>query len=145
MVTLKEIESDLITALKAKDTLTTSVLRGLKTRIQNEQISKGSELTESEMLSLLRSETKRRNEAASGFDQGGRSDMSQKERDENIIIAKYLPPEVPETQISDKAISLISEHSFSQKEMGKLIGLLKSEFPTADGATLARIAREKLS
>lgn len=145
MVTLKDIESDLITALKAKDTLTTSVLRGLKTRIQNEQITKGDTLTDAEMLSLMRSEIKRRNEAASGFDQGGKSDMAQKERDENIVISKYLPPEVPETQIIEKAATLISEYSFSQKEMGKLIGLLKSEFPTADGAVLARIAKEKLS
>ena len=79
MINLSEVESALKTALKARETITVETLRALKTRIQNEQISKGSELTEADVLALVQSEAKRRKEAALAFRDGGRTEAADKE------------------------------------------------------------------
>ena len=76
MINLSEVESALKTALKARESITVETLRALKTRIQNEQISKGSELTEADVLLLVQSEAKRRKEAAQAFRDGGRDEAA---------------------------------------------------------------------
>jgi uncharacterized protein YqeY len=56
MISLQQIESDLIEAIKAKDQLKVDTLRGLKTRIQNEKIAKMKDLAEADIFVLVCSE-----------------------------------------------------------------------------------------
>ena len=67
MLSLSQIEADLKQALKDRNQITADTLRGLKTRIQNAQTAPGRSeetLSESEVIALVRSEVKRRKEAA---------------------------------------------------------------------------------
>ncbi len=76
MLSLSQIESDLKNALKARDSLRADTLRGLKTRVQNAQTAAGRpnpELSEPEIIALIRSELKSRKEAAESYKTGGRS------------------------------------------------------------------------
>jgi uncharacterized protein len=102
MVTLSSIETDLQSALKQRNQTATDTLRGLKTRLQNERIAKGQDLTEDEITAILRSEVKRRNEAASAYDTGSRAESAAKEREEARILSAYLPAQVGEEQITAK-------------------------------------------
>lgn len=145
MVTRTDIEKDLTKALKERATLDTEVLRGLKTRIQNEQIAKGTELSEQDMLALLRSEVKRRKEAVETYTTGGRPELAQKEQDEIQIIARYLPPEVPEADIRAKVEEIVSSGTYTMKDMGKVVAAVKTAYQGADGAMVAAIVKEKLT
>lgn len=149
MLSLQQIEQDLQTALKARDSLTANTLRGLKTRIINEQIaklsSKGEELPEQALFSLVRSEIKKCREAEAGFQKGGRPEMAEKEAKEILVLEKYLPAQMPEQQILSLIESLIQEHQFTAKDFGKAMGMLKSRAGAgADGALLARLLKERL-
>ena len=64
MLSLSQIEQDLIAAMKARDQMAVDTLRGLKTRLQNEKIAKAKELNEADIVVLIRNEVKRRKEAA---------------------------------------------------------------------------------
>jgi uncharacterized protein len=146
MISLSQIQTDLVTAMKAKDQTAVEVLRGLKTRIQNEQVAKTArELSEDEIIALIRSEVKRRKEAAESFGQGAREELKAKELLEAEILQKYLPAQMSEAQIAELADKVILEGGFTPADFGKAMGMLKAKAGnTADGAMLAKVLKEKL-
>lgn len=143
MVTLQNIEADLTEALKARDGVRVDTLRGLKTRIQNEQIAKGRALEDQELAALLRSEVKRRREAIESFTLGGRSEMADKEKAEAELLSAYLPKGPSEADIAVVIEKLIAEGATSA-QFGPAMGKLKGAFPEADGALLSKLLKEKL-
>lgn len=147
MISLTQIESDLKDALKAKDSVKADTLRGLKTRIQNAQTAAGheGELSEPEIVALVRSEVKRRKEAAESFKAGSRAEMAEKELREAEILQKYLPAQMPEDQLAALIEKTIAEMNATAADFGKVMGKLKGELKdSVDGGTLARILKEKL-
>lgn len=154
MLSLQEIESDLTIAMKAKDQVAVDTLRGLKVRLQNEKIAKKSrgagsgsagDLTEAEIIPLIKSEVKRRKEAAESFTTGNRPDMAKKELSEAEILQKYLPEQMSEAALGSLVAEVISQNSFAAADFGKAIGLLKAKVGnSADGGLLAKMLKEKL-
>ena len=95
-----KIEQDIKLAMTQKNELEVSVLRMVKSALQNKLIEiKKKELSDDEVLSVLSNQAKRRKEAAESFAKGGREEMAQKEKDELIIIEKYLPKQMTEEEI----------------------------------------------
>lgn len=159
MISLEQIEKDLTVAMKAKEQLAVEVLRGLKTRIQNEKTAKGrpqrsegslsagdgKELSEVEIVALVRSEVKRRKEAAESFSSGSRSELAEKELAEAVILEKYLPAAMPEAELVAIIEKTITENNFTAKDFGAAMGKLKAILKdSVDGSTLAKILKEKL-
>lgn len=148
MITLSQIESDLTAAIKSKNQIAADTLRGLKSRIQNEQIANkvpGKELTEPELIALVRSEVKRRKDAEAAYRKGGRDDLANKELKEAEILAGFLPAQMSEQQLAGKIEETISAMSAGPADFGKVMGKLKTELGgSADGAMLAKILKEKL-
>lgn len=91
MITLQQIEQDLTIAIKAKDQISVDVLRGLKTRLTNERIAKARDLSDDEILALLKSEVKKRKEAAEAFKAGARAEL-QKKNSRNARFWKNICP-----------------------------------------------------
>lgn len=145
MINLQTIQEALTSALKAKDQLRVDTLRGLKTRIQNEQIAKMKELEDGDVLALIRSEVKRRKEAATAFDSGDRAEMATKERAEAEILAEFLPAQASEEEIQKAVDAVIADNGFVAAQFGQAMGKLKATLPNADGATLVKILKEKLT
>ena len=75
MSLLETINDDIKTAMKAKDKESLAVLRMLKAALQNDQISKGNELSEDEELTVLSREMKQRRESLAEFKDAGREDL----------------------------------------------------------------------
>jgi uncharacterized protein YqeY len=162
MISLSQIEQDLTAAMKAKDQVAVDTLRGLKTRIQNEKtaargrpdpapnagegaLSSKANLTEAEIVALIRSEVKRRKEAAASFSGGGRAEMAAKELREAGILEKYLPAQMSEEKLQLLIAKVVSENNFTVKDFGAAMGKLKAEAgDSADGALLAKLLKEKL-
>ncbi len=144
-ITLAGIEADLTKALKARDSLATDTLRGLKVRIQNEQISKMRELSQDDLTALVRSEMKRRQEAAEAFSGAGRTETAEKELAEAKVLSAYLPPQLSEGDIKKMVAEVVAEGSFTAKDFGAAMGKLKARAGSgADGGTLARLLKESL-
>lgn len=142
MANIQTIESDIVAAMKSKDSAALEVLRGLKTRLMNEKINKGEDLTEEEVVKLVSSEVKRRKEAVTLYTDGGRSELAQKEEDEIKILSKYLP-----AQASDEEIILAIEEikASGDTDFGTAMKALKEKFgSSADGARISVLLKEKL-
>ena len=146
MVNLSSVETALKEALKARDSITVETLRALKTRIQNEQISKGSAISEADVLLLVQSEAKRRKEAGTAFRDAGRTEQAAKEEAELKVLTAFLPAQLSEEEIEKVISEKIAENSWTTTDFGTAMGALKTHFGnSADGATVAKLLKQKLS
>lgn len=147
MDVLSQIENDYKQALKEKNELAVLVLRQLKTAISNAQIANNREaLTEEGITKLFRSEVKKRRDSAQLYKKGGREELAKKEEQEIGIISKYLPEELSEDVIKQKAEEVISQvGAAGPQDTGKVMGLVMKELGSAaDGSVVSRIVADIL-
>ena len=142
----EQINADLKTAMLARNTFETTVLRGLKASILDEEVKLGKReegLNNNEIETLVAREVKKRKEAASLLDE----ERAENELKEAEILSKYLPEMASEEEIRAAVkdeISTMGEVSI--KQMGAIIGKMKAKFGNStDGAVLAKIVKEELS
>lgn len=103
MGTLKQrLENDLHTAMKAREELVTSTLRMALAAVRTAEVagSQARELSDDEVLAVLTREAKKRREAATAFADAGRPDRADKERAEGEILARYLPAQLSDEELS---------------------------------------------
>ena len=142
----EQINADLKTAMLARNAFETTVLRGLKASILDEEVKLGKReegLNNDEIETLVAREVKKRKEAAGLLDE----ERAKNELKEAEILSKYLPEMVSEEEIrADVKAEISAMGEVSIKQMGAIIGKMKAKFGnSADGAVLARIVKEELS
>lgn len=143
------IDNDLKTALLGGDRFRADVLRGLKAAILNQEVAEKKRdegLDDSSIEQLIAREVKKRHESAALYDQAGRSELSETERNEAEVLTGYLPEQLSDDEIKAVVTSVMSELGVSgPAAMGQVIGAVKAKLGnTADGATVARIVKESL-
>jgi uncharacterized protein len=146
MSLLQEIESQLVAALKSRDRLAANTLRALKTRIQNERIAKMHELSDQETLALVRSEVKKRKEAAESFANAGRTEQADIELQESHLLQTFLPPQLSADEIRAVIEKVLNSLPEADRNLGKVMQAVKAQVgDSADGATVAAHVRNLLS
>ncbi|MFA6322751.1 MAG: GatB/YqeY domain-containing protein [Candidatus Buchananbacteria bacterium] len=147
MEILTQLEKDYLQAFKEKNELVLLVLRGLKTAITNAEIAKNRQaLTGDELIKLLKTEVKRRKEAAEMYQTGNRPDLAEKETKEIEVIVKYLPAELSEEDVKQKISQVIAQvGATSPADTGKVMGLVMKELGSmADGNVVSRLVKAEL-
>ena len=153
MTSLKEqLKQDLTQSLKDQDAVKSSTLRMALTAITNEEVS-GKEakvLTDTEVLSVLTKEAKKRKESVEAFTQANRKDLADKEAQELTVLEKYLPTALTEDELNKIIDEAIAEAKASGAEGMKAMGVvMKIVQPKTvgrtDGALLAAKVKEKLN
>lgn len=147
MDVLSQMESDYNQALKEKNELAVLVLRQLKTAISNTEIANNREpITEEGLTKLFRSEVKKRRDSAELYRKGGREELAKKEEEEITLISKYLPEELSEEVVKQKAEEVISQiGAAGPQDTGKVMGLVMKELGSAaDGSVVSKIVADIL-
>lgn len=129
---LERIRNELKDAMRAKDELRVNVFRGFLAAFTNELVAKGrkptEELSDDEMISVLKRLAKQRKEAADQFSAGGRPELAEKELTELAIIETYLPQAASRDEIERIARAKKDEMGAADKAaMGKLMGAVMKE------------------
>src|SRR5580765_2025213 len=106
-----KIQSDLVTAMKAKDELRLSVLRMVKAAIQLKEVEKIRKLDDAESIQLLQTLVKQRKESIDQFTKGNRPELADKESKELAIIESYLPAGASEAEMDAAIAKAIAETS----------------------------------
>lgn len=96
----QRITEELKTAMKASASDTVAVLRQLQAATKNLAIEKRRELTDEEVLSVIRKEIKKRQEAAALYEKGGRPELASKEKAEADILQPYLPAQLSDAELT---------------------------------------------
>ena len=144
----EKIQKDLTEAMRSKDELRLSVLRGIKSAIKYKETEKIRALDDAESIQILRTLVKQRKESIDQFAKGGRQDLVEKETKELAIIETYLPAAASETEMNAAIAKAIAETGAnSVKQMGAVVKAAKSalEGKVVDGKALSDLVRARLS
>src|SRR6202048_1879371 len=120
-------------AMRAKDQRKLSTLRMINSTIKNADIDARGQgkppLSEGDLLGVLQKMIKQRQESVELYDKGGRAELAHQEREEIAVISSYLPRQMSDDDVKAAIAAAIAETSASGvKDMGKVIGVLKSKY-----------------
>ena len=142
----EKISFDMINAMKEKNKIKVSTLRGLKSKIKEKSIEKNASLDEKEIIKIIKSAEKQRIDSAIQFKKGNREDLEKIELEELKIIQEYLPKQLSRSELYieiDKVVKTLNVNS--SKDIGKVMAeLMKKLSGKADGKLLQELVREKL-
>jgi uncharacterized protein YqeY len=144
----EKIQKDLVDAMRSKDELRLSVLRGIKSAIKYKETEKIRVLDETESIQILQTLVKQRKESIEQFTKGGREDLASKETKELAIIETYLPAGASEAEMDAAIAKAMAETgATSPKQMGAVVKAAKAalEGKTVDGKALSDRVRARLS
>ena len=143
---LDTINNDLNEAMKNGNKFDLTVLRMLKSALQNESISKNHELDENEVIAVIKKQVKVRKDSLKEYLEYGRKDLAENLEKEIEILSKYLPEELSESEIEkviDEVFAKINPTSI--KDMGNVMKELNELIATkADMSVVSKIVRERL-
>ncbi|MDO4855531.1 MAG: GatB/YqeY domain-containing protein [Limosilactobacillus gorillae] len=146
MSLLDQLTKDMVSAMKAKDKVTLSVVRMLKAAVQNEQIAVGHDLTSDEENTVLAREYKQRKEALEEFTTAGRQDLIDQTNHELAVVAKYMPKQMSEEEVQRVVKETIAEvGAESMKDFGKVMGAIMPKVKgQADGKLVNQTVKDAL-
>ncbi len=146
------LQADLTTAMKARDGVATSTIRMVRSAITNAEVagSQAIELTDEQAIAVLRSEAKKRVEAAEVYEQNGRPESAAKERAELAVIEAYLPAAMSDGDLEAIVVAAIADVAAAgaegPKAMGQVIKLVRERAGDgADGGRIAALVKSHLS
>ena len=135
-MTLREtINQHVKDAMKAKETKKRDALRLLTSAFKQVEVDDRKELNDDDIIKIIQTQVKRRNDAASQYKDAGRDDLMQIELDEIAIYTPYLPAQLSDDELASAIKDIISKVGAStMKDMGKVMGMASKELAgKADG------------
>ena len=147
----KKIDEKLNQALKAKDKSMYPTLRLVVSAIKDAEIAartKGQkEMSDSDIMAILKKMIKQRNESCEVYKKAGRNELLENETKEIEVISNFLPKQLSEEETKKLCQEAIkSTGASSMKDMGKVMGILKSKHAdTLDFSKVSSIIKELLN
>jgi uncharacterized protein YqeY len=150
MTLKKQINADMIEAMKAKDVQTRDTLRSLDSAIKNEEIAQGKReegLDDASVIAIIKRSIKQRKDSIAQFEKGGRAELAQQEKTELEILQKYLPKQMTQDEVRVIVKEIISQTGATSKaDMGKVMGPIMGRVgDQSDGNTVRKIVDELLA
>lgn len=143
-----QINQDLKTAMKAKDTTTLTALRAIKSQLLLAATEKGGGETDEEAgIKMLQKQVKQRKDSAELYKSQGREDLAETELAEAAIIEKYLPKQLSEDELKPIIQAIIERlGAAGMQDMGKVMGAASKELAgKADGKTISTVVKGLLA
>ncbi|WP_112662652.1 GatB/YqeY domain-containing protein [Microvirga flavescens] len=125
--------SEMKEAMKAGDKRKLGTVRLIQAALKDKDIEargagKG-QATEDEILALLQKMIKQRQESITMYEQGGRPELAQQEKEEADVIATFLPKQMDDAEVKAAIEAAIAETgAASMKDMGKVVGILRGKY-----------------
>lgn len=144
---VKELDKDIIDAMKNKEVVKLATLRGVKANMKLQNIDHKKEINDELLIDVVSKEIKTRNESIKEFEKGSRSDLIDKTKKEINILSKYLPVQLTEEEILNIINEVFDEvKPTGIKDMGKIMGVITPKVKgKADMSVVSNLIRNKLN
>ena len=141
------ITNDMKLAMKAKDKEALKAIRMILGAIKQKEIDERIELSDAQSVSIIQKMVKQRKDSIAQFSDAGRTDLVDIEEAELLIINNYMPKQLSKDEIEAAVNKAISETGAdSMKDMGKVMGELKKQYPdNLDFAKAGPLLKELLN
>ena len=147
-MTLKQrLVDDMKAAMKSGDRHSLGVIRLANAAIKQREVDERIELDDAAVLAVLEKMVKQRKDSVSQFEAAAREDLAKIEREEIVVIERYLPEKLGEAQVLAAIDAAIAETGAKgPADMGKLMGVLKPRLAgQADMGQVSALVKRKLA
>lgn len=140
------LEQQMKEALKAGDQIRLSTLRLLLAAIKNEEIAQSREVTDEDVVTVVRRQMKQRRESVEAFRQAGREELARKEEAELAILNTFVPQQLSEEEIRQIVKEVLDQLPETERNnFGRVMGATMSKVKgKADGNLVAKVVKELL-
>ena len=129
-----ELDANLKEAIKSQEKQRVATLRLINAAIKDRDIAVRSEentegVSDAEIILILSNMVKQRKQSIIQYEEGGRVELAEREREEIKIIQEFLPNQLTDEEIHKEILKIInSDEQLTIKDMGKIMGQLKEKF-----------------
>jgi hypothetical protein len=134
-------------AMRAKETLRLGTIRLLLAAVKQREVDERIELDDTAISSIVEKLIKQRRDSISQFQTAGRQDLVDAEQAELVILQTYMPEQLSAAEVDAAVAAAVAESgAASAKDMGKVMGLLKSRLAgRADMGQVSALIKARLS
>lgn len=145
----KQIQADMVAAMKAHETVRLAALRGIKAAILLAKTSEGGngEVSDADIVRIIQKLVKQRKESAGIYTQQNRPELAENELAEASAMEVYLPKQLGEAEVEAELKAIIAEVGASKpSDMGKVMGVATRRLAgQAEGRLISTIVKRLLS
>ena len=122
----EQINDDLKAAMRSGETVRRDTIRLLTAALKQREVDERKTLTDADVLAVIEKMIKQRRDSISQFEQGGRQDLADKEKQELTLLQTYMPQAMGEDELAAAIASAVSETGAAgPADMGKVMAALK--------------------
>ncbi|MDR6096026.1 GatB/YqeY domain-containing protein [Stenotrophomonas sp. SORGH_AS_0321] len=142
-----KLTDDMKAAMKSGDKHTLGVVRLIKAAVQQKEVDERIELDDTAVIAVLDKMVKQRKDSISQYEAANREDLAQIEREEMVVIERYLPAKMGEAEIVAAIQAAVAETgATSPADIGKLMGALKPKVAgKADMGLVSKLVKQQLA
>ena len=145
----KRIQTDMVAAMKAKETVKLASLRAIKAAILLAKTAEGStgDVDDAAVVKIIQKLVKQRKESAQQYNDAGRPELAENELAEAAAMEVYLPKQLTEAEVEAELVKIIAEVGASKpSDMGKVMGVATKRLAgLAEGRTISTLVKKLLS
>lgn len=142
-----QINDDLKTAMRSGETVRRDTIRLLTAALKQREVDERKTLTDGDVLAVIEKMIKQRRDSISQFEQGGRQDLADKEKQELTLLQTYMPQAMGEDELAAAIAAAVSETGAAgPADMGKVMAVLKPKLAgRADMGKVSAAVKAQLS
>ena len=147
MPTIKETNQEIMkTSMKSGDKVTTQFARSLHAAIRKREVDDRKDMDDAEVVKLIGTMLKQREDSITQFRQGGREDLASQEEAEAKYLRQFQPAQMSADEIKVLVAQAVDESQAKDiKDLGKVMKVLLPKVQgKADGKIVNQLVREKL-
>ena len=145
----KRIQADMVSAMKAKETVRLASLRAIKAAIMLAKTAEGAtgEITDPEIIKIIQKLVKQRKESAQQYTDASRPELAENELAEAAVMEVYLPKQLSEAELEAELAKIIAEVGATKpQDMGKVMGVATKKLAgLADGRAISAAVKKLLA
>ena len=142
-----QIQEDMKTAMRAKETARLATIRLLLAAMKQREVDERIELSDTDILTIIEKMIKQRKDSITQFEAGGRQDLADVEKSEMDILAAYMPAALSDAEVQAAVDAALAETGAAgMQDMGKVVALLKGKLAgRADMGKVSGLVKAALS
>lgn len=143
----EQIKEDIKQAMRDKDLAVLDTLRMLSSSLKNKAIELKTELEDADVISIIRGDVKKLQEAAKEFVTGARADLAEKYENEIAVLKRYLPAEMSQEELEARIEKILGEKMTDDlKDVGRAMGVVMGDLKgLVDGARVREAVQKVLA
>jgi len=143
----QQLTEDMKAAMKSGDKHSLGVIRLINAAIKQREVDERIELTDTDVIAVLDKMVKQRKDSVTQYEAANREDLASVERDEIVVIERYVPAKMGEAEIQAAIAAAKTETGASSAaDIGKLMGVLKPKLAgQADMGLVSKLVKQALA